>query len=243
MISVSDIASELSPAEHLLVITPPGGSGCYGFRLPFRDATLVEAKPAGLPEDEPVGLSADGVVIECPAGDVSWADRILAELDTRISGTSTVVLAFVSEYPRIDDAGRSPGLPALHGFHATSMGLLGDAVSLVLARKADGGADGEADAAAVATSVSGAVELGALAARGSRPRSPADGSAAKGIAATISVLRGEIRQLSAALTKAQQELAVTSREYRALRYSRLGKLTVRYWQFRRNLAARGSAKR
>jgi hypothetical protein len=243
MSSDPDIASQLGPAEHLLVITPPGGTGCYGLRLPFHDAALIEAKPGGLPEGERPGQPADGVVIESPAGDVGWADRILGELDLLISDTSTVVLALVAEYPSIDGADRFPAaLPALHGFQVTSIGLLGDAVSLVLARNS-GGLDGEADAAVIAAAVGRAVELGTLAPRGGKPRSSADRYAARNLAATISLLRGEIHQLSTALTKAQQELSVASRGYNALRRSRLGKLTLRYWQFRRKLRARGAAAR
>jgi hypothetical protein len=243
MSSDPDIASQLGPAEHLLVITPPGGTGCYGLRLPFHDAALIEAKPGGLPEGERPGQPADGVVIESPAGDVGWADRILGELDLLISDTSTVVLALVAEYPSIDGADRFPAtLPALRGFQVTSIGLLGDAVSLVLARNS-GGLDGEADAAVIAAAVGRAVELGTLAPRGGKPRSSADRYAARNLAATISVLRGEIHQLSTALTKAQQELSVASRGYNALRRSRLGKLTLRYWQFRRKLRARGAAAR
>jgi hypothetical protein len=243
MSSDPDIASQLGPAEHLLVITPPGGTGCYGLRLPFHDAALIEAKPGGLPEGERPGQPADGVVIESPAGDVGWADRILGELDLLISDTSTVVLALVAEYPSIDGADRFPAtLPALRGFQVTSIGLLGDAVSLVLARNS-GGLDGEADAAVIAAAVGRAVELGTLAPRGGKPRSSADRYAARNLAATISLLRGEIHQLSTALTKAQQELSVASRGYNALRRSRLGKLTLRYWQFRRKLRARGAAAR
>jgi hypothetical protein len=239
MSSDPDIASQLDPAEHLLVITPPGGTGCYGLRLPFHDAALIEAKPGGLPEGERPGQPADGVVIESPAGDVGWADRILGELDMLVSGTSTVVLALVAEYPRMDGADRFPAdLPALRSFHVTSMGLLGDAVSLVLARNSGGGPDGEADAAVIATAVGRAVELAALAPRGGKPRSSVERYAARNLAATISVLRGEIHQLSTALTKAQQELSVASRGYEALRRSRLGKITVRYWQFRRKLRSR-----
>jgi hypothetical protein len=115
-------------------------------------------------------------------------------------------------------------------------------VSLVLARNS-GGLDGEADAAVIAAAVGRAVELGTLAPRGGKPRSSADRYAARNLAATISVLRGEIHQLSTALTKAQQELSVASRGYNALRRSRLGKLTLRYWQFRRKLRARGAAAR
>ena len=244
MISVPEIASQLGPIEHLLVITPPGGSGCYGLRLPFQDATLLEAKPNGLPDTELPGQSVDGVVIESPAGDVSWADRILGELDGLISDTSTVVLAFVADYAKTEDARPTPAaLPALRGRRATSMGMLGDAVSLVLARKAAYDAEGEADAALVAAAVSGAVELGTLAVRGGQSRSSAERYATRNLAATISVLRGEIHQLSTTLAKTQQELTVTSRSYHALRHSRLGKLTVRYWQFRRKLAARGAAAR
>jgi hypothetical protein len=153
------------------------------------------------------------------------------------------VLALVAEYPSIDGADRFPAtLPALRGFQVTSIGLLGDAVSLVLARNS-GGLDGEADAAVIAAAVGRAVELGTLAPRGGKPRSSADRYAARNLAATISLLRGEIHQLSTALTKAQQELSVASRGYNALRRSRLGKLTLRYWQFRRKLRARGAAAR
>jgi hypothetical protein len=244
MISVPDIASELGPAEHLLVITPPEGSGCYGLRLPFHDATLLEAGPAGLPDAERLDQPADSVVIESPAGDVSWADRILGELDKHISDTSTVVLAFVAEYASIDSADRSTtALPALRGFRVTSTGMLGDAVSLVLARTSGADSEGEADAAVVVAAVSRAVELGTLASRGGMPRLPVERYAARNLTATISVLRGEIHQLSATLTKTQQELSTASRGYHALRHSRLGKLTVGYWQFRRKLAARGAAAR
>jgi hypothetical protein len=238
MSSDPDIASQLGPSEHLLVITPPGGTGCYGLRLPFHDAALIEAKPGGLPEGERPGQPADGVVIESPAGDVGWADCILGELDLLISDTSTVVLALVADYPNIDGADRFPAaLPALRGFQVTSMGLLGGAVSLVLARNS-GGPDGETNAAVVAAAVGRAVELGTLAPRGGKPRSSVERYAARNLAATISVLRGEIHQLSTALTKAQQELSVASRGYDALRRSRLGKITVRYWQFRRKLRSR-----
>lgn len=244
MISVPDITSELGPAEHLLVITPPGGSGCYGLRLPFHDATLLEAEPVGLPDAERPDQLADSVVIEFPAGDVNWADRILGELDKRISDTSTVVLAFVAEYASIDGADRSTAaLPALRGFRATSMGMLGDAVSLVLARTSGADSEGEADAAVVAAAVSRAVELGALAGRSGKPRPSVERYAARNLAATISALHGEIHQLSTTLTKTQQELSAVSRGYHALRHSRLGKITVRYWQFRRKLAARGVAVR
>jgi hypothetical protein len=87
MSSDPDIASQLGPAEHLLVITPPGGTGCYGLRLPFHDAALIEAKPGGLPEGERPGQPADGVVIESPAGDVGWADR---HVDRRAGAGSRV---------------------------------------------------------------------------------------------------------------------------------------------------------
>jgi hypothetical protein len=238
--SVPDIASLLGPAEHLLVITPPGGTGCYGLRLPFNDAALIEAKPGGLPDAERPGQPADSVVIESPAGDVGWADRILGELDAFLSDTPVIVLALVAEYPSIDGGDGSPAaLPALRGFHVTSMGLLGDAVSLILARDSGGGPEGEANAAVIAAAVGKAVELGTRAPRGGKPRSSVERYAARNLAATISVLRGEIHQLSTALTKAQQELSVASRGYDALRRSRLGKITLKYWQFRRKLRSRG----
>jgi hypothetical protein len=241
MSRVPDISSQLGPAEHLLVITPPGGTGCYGLRLPFHDAALIEAKPGGLPDADRPGQPADSVVIESPAGDVGWADRVLGELGTFISDTPTIVLALVAEYPSVDGGDRSPAaLPALRGFHVTSMGLLGDAVSLILVR-ASGGPEGEADAAVIAAAVGRAVELGTLTPRGGKPRSSVERYSARNLAATISVLRSEIHQLSTALTKAQQELSVASRGYDALRGSRLGKITLSYWQFRRKL--RGAAPR
>jgi hypothetical protein len=243
MSSVPDISSQLGPAEHLLVITPPGGTGCYGLRLPFHDAALIEAKPNGLPEAERPGQPVDSVVIESPAGDVGWADRILGELDALISDTSTVVLALVAEYPGFDGGDRSPAaLPALRRYHVTSMGLLGDAVSLVLARGSGRVPGGEADAAVIAAAVGKAVELATLAPRGGKPRSSVERYAARNLAATISVLRGEIQLLSTALTKAQEELSVASRGYDALRRSRLGKMTLRYWQFRRKLRIRRAMK-
>jgi hypothetical protein len=238
MIRVPEIVSTLEPAEHLLIITPPGGSGRYGLWVPFSDATVVEAGPDGIPAAERPERPFDSVVIESPAGDVSWADRILGELDQAISRTAAVVVAFVPEYASVTSADHSPPvLRTLRDFHVVRVGLLGGAVSLVLSRYADASLPAEMDAAMTASATSLALELESLA-RGRRPQSGTGLRAAGTQAATIFELRDEVHRLSASLVSTQQELKVRTSEYRALRYSRLGRITVRYWRFRRRLAGR-----
>lgn len=241
MIRVPDIASTLEPAEHLLIITPPGGSGRYGLWAPFSEATLVEAGPDGIPAAECPERPFDSVVIESPAGDVSWADRILGELDGAISGAAAVVVAFVPEYASVTSADHAPAaLRALRDFRVVRVGLLGGGVSLVLSRCGDASLPAEVDAAMVASATSLVLELESLA-RGRQPQSGTGQRAAGAQAATIFELRDEVHRLSAALASTRQELEGTKRQYRALRYSRLGRITVRYWRFRRRLAGRANA--
>ena len=241
MIKVPDIASTLQPAEHLLIITPPEGSGRYGLWVPFGDATLVEVGLDGLSAAELPERPFDSVVIESPAADVSWADRILGELDQAISGTVAVVVAFVPEYASVTGADHSPAaLKALRGFRVAGAGLLGGAVSLVLARCSGDSLPGDADAAVVASAVSVALGLEA-AAGGRRPRSGAGQRAAGARAAADFELRDEVHRLSAELISTRRELAVSQREHHALRYSRLGRITVGYWRLRQKAASRVKA--
>lgn len=243
MIEVPDIPSTLEPAEHLLVITPPGGSGRYGLLVPFGDATLVEAGPDGIPADERPGRPVDSVVIESPVADVGWADRILSELDLVISETSTVVVAFGPEYASVTGSDDSPpAVKTLRDFRVVRAGLLGGAVSLVLTRCAGASLPAEVDAAVVASATSLALELEA-AGRGRRPQSGTEQRAARTHAATIFELRDEVHRLSAELASTRQELAVSKREHHALRYSRLGRITVGYWRLRRKVAGRVRAAR
>lgn len=238
MIKVPDIASTLQPAEHLLIITPPEGSGRYGLWAPFGDATLVEAGLDGISAAELPERPFDSVVIESPAADVGWADRILGELDQAISGTVTVVVTFVPEYASLVSADHSPpALRTLHDFRVVRAGLLGGAVSLVLSRCADAGLPAEGNAALVASTTSLALELESLA-RGRQPQAATRQRADRAQAATIFELRDEVHRLSAALASTQQELKTTTRRYRALRYSRLGRITIRYWRLRRWVASR-----
>lgn len=243
MIRVPDIASTLEPAEHLLIITHPGGSGRYGLWVPFSDATLAEAGPDGIPAAELPERPVDSVVIESPAADVSWVDRILGELDPLISGTAAVVVAFVPGHASATSAnGSPPALQTLHGFRVVRIGLLDGAVSLVLSRSEGASVPAETDAAMVAATASLALELAALA-RGRQWQSEAVQRAARSQAATIFELRDEVHRLSAALASTRQELVVSRRQYRALRYSRLGRITVGYWRFRRWVAGRVKAAR
>ena len=243
MIKVPDIASTLQPAEHLLIITPPEGSGRYGLWVPFGDATLVEVGLDGLSAAELPERPFDSVVIESPAADVGWADRFLGELDQAISGTVAVVVTFVPEYASLISADHSPpALRTLHDFHVVRVGLLGGAVSLVLSRRAGADLSAEVNAALVASTTSLALELESLA-RGGQPHAPTKQRADRAQAATIFELRDEVHRLSAALASTQQELKKTTRQYRALRYSRLGRITVRYWRLRRGLASRVHAAR
>jgi hypothetical protein len=243
MIRVPEIASTLELAEHVLIITPPGGNGRCGLCVPFSDATLVEAGPGGIPAAELPERPFDSVVIESPAGDVSWADHILGELVQALSRTAAVVVAFVPEYASVTGADHSPpALRTLRDFQVVRVGLLGGAVSLVLSPHADADPPAEVDAAMVASTTSLALELESLA-RGRQPQSGTGQRAAGAQAATIFELRDEVHRLSAALASTQQELKVSTREYRALRYSRLGRITVRYWRLRRTLAARVHAAR
>jgi hypothetical protein len=238
MIKVPDIAGTLQPAEHLLIITPPEGSGRYGLFVPFGDATLVEAGLHGISAAELPERPFDSVVIESPAADISWADRILGELDQAISGKVAVVVAFVPEYASLISADHSPpALRTLHDFRVVRVGLLGGAVSLVLSRRVGASLPAEVDAAQVASTTSLALELESLA-RGRQPQAATRQRADRTQAATIFELRDEVHRLSAALASTQQELKVTTRQYRALRYSRLGRITVRYWRLRRWLAGR-----
>jgi len=236
MITVPDLVSTLEPAEHLLVITPPGGSGRYGLWLPFSDATVVEADSEGIPgAGHPEG-PLDSIVIESPAADVSWADRVLSELGPAISQTSAVVLALVPEYASITTADHSPpALPRLRDFRVVRVGLLGGAVSFVLSRCADASLSADADAAMVAAITSLTLELDSLAARDRQESGT--GQRARTQAAAIFELRDEVHRLSAELASTRQELTQRTREYRALRYSRLGRITVGYWRFRRKVAA------
>jgi hypothetical protein len=236
MIRVPDIASTLEPAGHLLVVTPPEGSGRYGLLVPFSDATLVEAGPDGIPAGDRPERPVGSVVIESPVADVGWADRILGELDPVISETSTVVVAFVPEYASVTGADHSPpALKTLRDFRVVRVGLLGGAVSLVLTRCAGDSLPAEADAAVVASAASLALGLEA-AACGRRPRSEAGQRAAGAHAATAFELRDEVHRLSAELASTRRELAVSQREHHALRYSRLGRITVGYWRLRRKAA-------
>jgi hypothetical protein len=86
------------------------------------------------------------------------------------------------------------------------------------------------------TTVGQTVHLAAIA-RTRRPPASDDGKVAR-TQAGLGPLRSEVRQLSTALESERRERELAERRYHALQHSHLGRLTLRYWQLRRRLAAR-----
>lgn len=90
----------------------------------------------------------------------------------------------------------------------------------------DGSLAAEAGPAMVAAISSLALERESLAC-GRQPQSETGRLAARTRAATVFGRRDEVHRLSAARASTRQEATASARQYRDLRYSRLGRITVR----------------
>lgn len=233
-----DLIANLEPVEHLLVVTPKG-SGRHGLQLEFRSATVIEAGKEGMLDFGNVQRPADLATIEAPANDINWTLRVIDAVRPALAGNALMAVIFPrdlvsaaepGDYEITSAAGSAPeGSPT--GLQVHSIGLVADAVCIVLGPASSSHADG-LDAWRVLATTGHVIYLETLA-RTSASGSP--GALATGERPIVRQLRAEVHRLSTELESAVKRRDHAEQRYRALLHSRLGRVTSRYWRLRKSI--------
>lgn len=235
MAMAHNLIANLEPVEHLLLVTPPNGSGRHALQLEFRSATVIEASNDGIVDLGDVRRPADRATIEAPANDISWTLRVINAVRRGLPAEALIVVIFP---PDLVVAGRevAGGVESVPeglttGCQVHSTGLVGDAVSVVLGPASSSSADG-LDASRVLATTGHVIYLETLARTSA---SGSEGALATGEAPIVRQLRAEVHRLSTELESAVKVRDQAEQRYRALLHSRLGRLTSRYWRLRKSI--------